>query len=155
MRMRTIVLILGVAVATYLGANAIPTLAQDQKSDEAIHKAIKELQELELRIGRIGDDVIGRHRDKTVDLVREAQRELRLGLQYASARGSMREGELDINNVTWGQLRALPGINDETAKKIVAGAPYARKQDLVSRKVLTQDQYDKIKDKIVATPKKQ
>jgi DNA uptake protein ComE-like DNA-binding protein len=152
--MKTIALIVGFAVATYFGAGALPAFAQDQKSEEAIHKAMKDLQELELRISRLGDDLIGRHRDKTVDLVREAQRELRLGLQYAASRGAMREGELDINSATWGQLRALPGINDETAKKIAGGAPYAKKQDLVSRKVLTQDQYDKIKDKIVATSKK-
>jgi competence protein ComEA len=44
----------------------------------------------------------------------------------------------------------LPGIGDAYSKKIIAGRPYAKKDQLISKKVLPQATYDKIKDKIVA-----
>ena len=36
------------------------------------------------------------------------------------------------------------------AKKIVEGRPYRNKRDLVTRQLLTKEQYDKVKDLIVA-----
>lgn len=44
--------------------------------------------------------------------------------------------------------KTLPGIGDKTAPKIVSGRPYATPQDLVSKKVLTEGQFQKIKDVI-------
>jgi competence protein ComEA len=44
--------------------------------------------------------------------------------------------------------KTLPGIGDKTAPKIVNGRPYATPQDLVSKKVLTEGQFQKIKDVI-------
>ena len=42
--------------------------------------------------------------------------------------------------------KTLPGIGDKTAPKIVAGRPYATPQDLVTKKVISSSQYDKIKN---------
>lgn len=44
--------------------------------------------------------------------------------------------------------RTLPGIGDTRAGQIVAGRPYAAPEDLVTKGVLTQALYDKIKDLI-------
>jgi competence protein ComEA len=57
---------------------------------------------------------------------------------------------LDINRASEADLKALAGIGDAYSKKIIAGRPYAKKDQLVSKKVLPQATYDKIKDKIVA-----
>lgn len=59
-------------------------------------------------------------------------------------------GQLDINTATTDQLKALPGIGDAYAKRIVAGRPYSSKHQLVSKGILPQGVYDKIKGKIVA-----
>jgi competence protein ComEA len=62
---------------------------------------------------------------------------------------------LDINTATAEQLKAFPGIGDAYSKRIIDGRPYTAKNQLVSRGVLPQGVYDKIKDKIIAShPKK-
>jgi DNA uptake protein ComE-like DNA-binding protein len=56
---------------------------------------------------------------------------------------------VDVNTATETDLIAL-GIDRTVAKKIVDGRPYRNKRDLVTKQLLTPEQYDKLKDKIVA-----
>lgn len=58
---------------------------------------------------------------------------------------------LDINTATPDQLKALPGIGDAYAKRIIDGRPYSAKNQLTARGILPQKTYDGIKNMIVAT----
>jgi type II secretory pathway component PulK len=57
---------------------------------------------------------------------------------------------IDINRATAEELMTMKGIGEARAKAIIKGRPYARKDDLVRKKVVPLSIYDDIKDKIVA-----
>lgn len=61
---------------------------------------------------------------------------------------------LDVNSASKADLQALPGIGEVYAQKIIDGRPYQRKDQLVSKKVIPQATYDKIKDQLIATQAK-
>jgi predicted DNA-binding helix-hairpin-helix protein len=61
-------------------------------------------------------------------------------------------GELDINSASLEELRQLPGINEASAKKIVENRPYARADELITKKVLPRATFDGLKGHIAAKP---
>jgi DNA uptake protein ComE-like DNA-binding protein len=57
--------------------------------------------------------------------------------------------KVDINSATKEDLVAA-GLDDATAQKVIDGRPYKTKRDLVTKNIVSQDDYNKVKDKLVA-----
>lgn len=68
----------------------------------------------------------------------------------AQTQSQPRQTLLDINRASPEELMALKGIGEARAKAIIRGRPYARKDDLVHKGIISESVYGHIKDQIIA-----
>lgn len=68
----------------------------------------------------------------------------------AEATAAAKKAPVDLNTATEADLKGIAGIGDTYAAKIIAGRPYAKKDQLKSRNIIPAAVYEKVKDQIVA-----
>jgi DNA uptake protein ComE-like DNA-binding protein len=61
-----------------------------------------------------------------------------------------RTESIDINSASAGRLTTLPGISAARAQHIVDGRPYSSPHDLVDKGLISEAEYQRISDKVVA-----
>jgi len=62
--------------------------------------------------------------------------------------GATRPNTIDVNAASKTELTSLPGVTDAVAERIINGRPYDNTDQLVTKRVVTADEYDKIKDRV-------
>ena len=65
-------------------------------------------------------------------------------------RSATKSKQVDLNSARKEQLKTIPGVDDATAEKIIAGRPYGSKAWLVTNKIIDDRTYAGIKDVIEA-----
>ncbi|HEY2392926.1 MAG TPA: helix-hairpin-helix domain-containing protein [Candidatus Angelobacter sp.] len=86
-----------------------------------------------------------------VELKKDAKEAVR---QTKAAAAGVKQGlqaddpPVNVNKANKAQLQTLPGIDEETAGRIVAGRPYHTRDEIGTRGVVSPDQFTAIKDKI-------
>ena len=90
-------------------------------------------------------------REKTAQATAEIKQNAK-AMAEGIREGWNRDKPLDLNTATKDQLTSLPGITSEKADRILENKPYDTPHQLVSRRILSEDEYSKIKDQITARP---
>lgn len=86
----------------------------------------------------------------------DATAKLRTGAKAAAegVREGWKRGHLvDLNSAPPDDLAALPGMTPAQAQKVIAARPYSSTRELVSRRVLSQAQFDRIRDQVEVKPR--
>jgi competence protein ComEA len=68
----------------------------------------------------------------------------------ATDKGEHAGGLVDINSASAAELDKLPGVGPARAKAIIEHRPYHGKDDLTNHKIIPENVYSEIKDKIIA-----
>lgn len=58
---------------------------------------------------------------------------------------------VDLNKASRDDLSSLPGITPDRADRIIAERPYASAHQLVTRHVVSEDEFARIQDRVVVT----
>lgn len=58
---------------------------------------------------------------------------------------------VDINKASVDDLKKVPGLDESTAKKVVGGRPFKNVDELLSKKILSKDVFDKVKPLLMAS----
>ena len=61
-----------------------------------------------------------------------------------------KSGTVDINTATAAELKALPGMTEADAAKVMHARPFRDVNELVSKKIVPEAEFAKIKDRITA-----
>jgi DNA uptake protein ComE-like DNA-binding protein len=114
--------------------------ARDEKTREEVARATANakpaIQEASRKIG---------------EAAHEAAHEARVAAQgVREGWNESHHGPLDINSASESQLDDLPGIDTRTARRIIAARPYHEKRDLLAKRIVTTEQYDRIHNDITA-----
>jgi len=65
--------------------------------------------------------------------------------------GISKEHVVDLNKASQSELQSLPGISAAQANKIIAARPFDNADQLVTRRLMTQAEYDQISKRVTVT----
>jgi competence protein ComEA len=88
-------------------------------------------------------------REKTAQATSDIKQDAK-ALAQGVKEGWNRDQPLDVNTASKEQLLSLPGMSSEGADRIIGGRPYSSAAQLVSRRIISEQEYDRIKDQVTA-----
>jgi DNA uptake protein ComE-like DNA-binding protein len=89
-------------------------------------------------------------REKTAQATAEVSRDAK-AMAEGVKEGLTRDKTLNLNKASKDELMSLPGIASREADRIIANRPYNNTKELVGRRLMSQEEYDRIKDRIIAS----
>jgi DNA uptake protein ComE-like DNA-binding protein len=113
---------------------------RDQKTRDEVAKATERAKPVIEEAGR-----------KVDNAVRDAAHEVKAAAQ--GAHDGWKNGPhalVDLNSASETDLASLPGVSRPQARKIIEERPYQKKEDLVEKGVISESEYEKLRDRVTA-----
>jgi DNA uptake protein ComE-like DNA-binding protein len=88
-------------------------------------------------------------RQKTAQDTATLKRDTKAVLEGVKEGMSSDKKVVDLNRASKDDLASLPGLDEHKADRIIAERPYADAHQLVTRHVLSQDEYAQIRDRVM------
>jgi DNA uptake protein ComE-like DNA-binding protein len=86
-------------------------------------------------------------REKTAEATAEAKNDAKAVVEGVK-QGWDNSKSIDVNSASRDQLMALPGMSAPEADRVIAGRPYDRADDLLTRHIIGKSEYDRISGQI-------
>jgi DNA uptake protein ComE-like DNA-binding protein len=138
---------LGVAGLTLLLGAGVGCRQQTQEEqDQQIRQQAQQATEQARKDAKIAAEQARIEAKKAGHQLKAVAEGVRDGLKDNGKAGA----RLDVNTASRTQLEGLPGITAGKARAIIDGRPYGSAHDLVKKGVLTEDQYERISDRVTA-----
>jgi DNA uptake protein ComE-like DNA-binding protein len=134
----SLLLFLGLAACT-----STPTQDQRARDEKTREEAAKATEKIKPELKEAGKELGQAAREAAEDARAAAQ-----GVKEGWNRDQTHV--LNLNTAPESELVTLPGITRTDAQRIVRGRPYRDKKELVSREIVSNAEYDKIRDYISA-----
>ena len=87
-------------------------------------------------------------REKTAEATSTIKRDTK-AVAEGVKEGLSNKKSVDLNKASKDDLSALPGVSAEKADRIIAERPYATTRQLVTRHILSEDEYAQVQDRVV------
>ena len=87
-------------------------------------------------------------REKTAEQTAAIKRDTKAVAQGVKE-GLSNKRAIDLNKASKADLASLPGISTQRADRIIAERPYANTHQLVTRRIISEDDYAQIHDRVV------
>jgi DNA uptake protein ComE-like DNA-binding protein len=88
-------------------------------------------------------------REQTAKATKEVAQDAKAVVQGV-AEGIHQKGPVNINKASADDLKSLPGIDDETAQRIIANRPYTDSGQILKRHLVSHTEYNQISTRITA-----
>ena len=90
-------------------------------------------------------------REKTAEATSALKRDTKAVAQGVKE-GLTPKRSVDLNKGSKDDLASLPGLNSERAERIIGERPYASTRQLVTRHVLSEEEYAQVRDRLTVNP---
>jgi DNA uptake protein ComE-like DNA-binding protein len=126
-------------LAGSVSCNSTPTQDQRQRDEKTREEAAKATERIKPDLKEAGKE-LGQAARQTVEDAKAAAEGVKEGWNRDHAH------PLALNSASEDDLSTLPGISRADARKIIRGRPYRSKDELVTKRILSSEDYDKIRD---------
>ncbi len=86
-------------------------------------------------------------REKTADATAQLKSDTKAVVEGVKE-GLSRDKTVNLNTATEDQLITLPGVTHTRATRVIAGRPYDDPHDVVTKHILSEEEYKRIKDRV-------